>query len=147
MTVSRNALCVLYGVAAVLALFGTWGHNAEYLSHGYLGANLQFWTDTLANPASRSITVDLLFLVIVVALWMVLEARRLNMRWVWAYLLAGMLIAISVSVPVFMIHRQRTLARRTPNTPAGQLRGVDVFGLAAVGVLTIAYTVLSFARD
>jgi hypothetical protein len=31
MSVSRRALCVAYGVIAVLALIGTWGNNLPYL--------------------------------------------------------------------------------------------------------------------
>jgi len=52
MTISRKALCVVYGVIAVLALIGTWGHNIAYLDRGFVGANQAFWSDTLANPAS-----------------------------------------------------------------------------------------------
>ena len=43
----------------LLALFGTWNNNVHYLDLGFLGANLRFWEETLANPASRSITVDI----------------------------------------------------------------------------------------
>jgi len=62
MIISRKALCLAYGLIAVLALVGTWGNNVGYLNLGFLGANLKFWGDTLANPASRSITVDIFFL-------------------------------------------------------------------------------------
>ena len=62
MTVSRKTLCVVYGVIAVLALIGTWGHNISYLDRGFVGANQAFWSDTLANAASRSITADIFFL-------------------------------------------------------------------------------------
>jgi hypothetical protein len=147
MTVSRNALCGLYGVIAALALLGTWTHNVAYLGGGFIDVNRQFWSDTFANPASRSITVDLFFLSLAVSLWMVTEARRLQMRGVWLYLLFGLLIAISVTVPAFMIHRQRALAARAPGTPAGHLRRGDVIGIVALCIGVAAYTLLSFARD
>jgi hypothetical protein len=44
-----------------LALVGTWGNNIAYVGLGFIGTNVAFWQDTLANPASRSITVDLFF--------------------------------------------------------------------------------------
>src|SRR3546814_21041112 len=97
MPASRKILCIVYGLIALLALAGTWAHNVAYLSRGFVGANVAFWHDTLANPASRSITVDLFFLGLAIFVWMILEARRLGMRGVWLYLVFGMLIAISVT--------------------------------------------------
>lgn len=146
MSISRKALCGLYGLIALLALVGTWGNNVAYLSLGFAGANTTFWHDTLANPASRSITVDLFFLGLAMFVWMVLEARRLGMRGVWLYLLFGMLVAISVTVPIFLINRERALAQREPSSAAGTLSVFDIAGLAAVTVAITAYaavTVLS----
>src|SRR5678815_5745716 len=105
MPISRKVLCIAYGLIALLALVGTWGNNVAYLSLGFVGANATFWQETLANPASRSITVDIFFLGLAVFVWMVLEARRLGLRGVWLYLVFGMLVAISVTVPIFLINR------------------------------------------
>ena len=143
MTLSRQALCVAYGVIAVLALVGTWGNNVAYLGMGFIGANLAFWPDTLVNAASRSITADIFFLGLAVFVWMVLEARRLGMRYVWWYLILGMLIAISVTVPVFLILRERALAAREAGSPAGMLHAADVVGLIVVGLLCTAYAVIT----
>ena len=119
MSVSRRVLCAAYGVIAVLALIGTWGNNLPYLQSGFAA----FWQDTLANPASRSITVDIFFLTLVVFVWMVLEARRLAMRAVWLYLIFGMLVAISVTVPIFLINRERAMAAAKPlDAPARSMR-------------------------
>jgi uncharacterized protein DUF2834 len=146
MTISRKALCLLYGLVAVLALVGTWGNNIRYLDLGFLGANVQFWKDTLANPASRSITADIFFLGFAVFLWMVLEARRLGMRGVWLYFVFGMLVAISVTVPVFLINRERTLAARDGSTAAGSLSAADVTGLIAVGFAFTVYAVITLLQ-
>jgi hypothetical protein len=133
MTPSRSILSAAYGLIALLALVGTWGHNVHYLHLGFVGANLRFWQDTLANPASRSITADILFLYAALAIWMVLEARRLAMKGVWLYLLGGALIAISVTFPLFMVHRERALAR-------GQDEGIRVaFSLADVLILAFSF--------
>ncbi|MFA5941825.1 MAG: DUF2834 domain-containing protein [Sinimarinibacterium sp.] len=75
MNVSRTDLCTAYGLIAILALIGTWGNNVAYLDAGFIDANTRFWSDTLVNPASRSITADLFFLLLAVLVWMVLEAR------------------------------------------------------------------------
>jgi len=139
MTVSRKALSLAYGLIAVLALVGTWGNNVGYLNLGFLGANLKFWEDTFANPASRSITIDIFFLGLAVFVWMVLEARRLGLRGVWLYLAFGLLIAISVTVPVFLINRERALAARDSSPIAGTLGRGDVAGLIATGLAIVAY--------
>jgi hypothetical protein len=146
MTLSRQALCVLYGAVAVLALIGTWGNNVAYLNLGFLGANVQFWTDTFANPASRSITADLFFFGYAVFVWMVLEARRLNMRGVWLYLILGFLIAISVTVPVFLINRERALAGRETAAHANTLTIADVVGLIVLGIAFVAYAAITLTR-
>jgi hypothetical protein len=143
MPISRKALCILYGLIALFALVGTWGNNVAYLALGFVGANMTFWQETLANPASRSITVDLFFLGLAVFVWMVLEARRLGMRGVWLYLLFGMLVAISVTVPIFLINRERALAAREPSSAAGTLSVFDIAGIAAVTVAIVAYTAVA----
>lgn len=143
MPASRKILCFVYGLIALLALAGTWAHNVAYLSHGFVGANLAFWHDTLANPASRSITVDLFFLGLAVLVWMILEARRLAMRGVWLYLVFGMLIAISVTVPIFLINRELALHERDPSGRAGTFSVPDITGLIVVGVASTAYAVMS----
>jgi len=141
--VSRKNLCIAYGLIALFALIGTWGNNLTYLPLGFVGANQAFWTDTLANPASRSITVDIFFLGLAVFVWMVLEARRLAMRGVWLYLLFGMIIAISVTVPLFLILRERALAAKGKASTGGTLHRADVFGLVAIGLLALAYGVVT----
>lgn len=141
MNVSRKALCIVYGVIAVVALIGTWRNNLQIQATGLIDANVQFWGGTLATPASRSITVDIMWLGLPAMIWMVLEARRLKMRLVWLYILGGTLIAISFTFPVFMIQRERALARA--GAPAGELHIGDIIGLAVFCAIALVYTVFA----
>jgi hypothetical protein len=143
MSLSRKSLCVIYALIAIFALAGTWTHNAAYLHLGWLGANVAFWRDTLVNPASASITVDIFFFGLAANLWMVLEARRIALKGVWLYVIAGALVAISVSFPLFMLHRERVLASRG-ETPASELRAGDTVGLLALASMVIAFTLWTF---
>src|SRR5262245_36465875 len=145
MPISRKALCIAYGLIALLALVGTWGNNVAYVGLGFVDTNITFWRETLANPASRSITVDLFFLGLAMFVWMVLEARRLGMRGVWLYLLFGMLVAISVTVPIFLINRERALAAREPSSAAGTLSALDLFGLVLVTAAICVYTAITLS--
>lgn len=146
MKLTRQSAHVLYGLIALLALVGTWGNNVQYLSLGFVGANLRFWQETLANPASRSITVDVMFLFLAVSVWMLMEARRIGMKGAWLYVIFGILVAISVTFPLFMIHRERALARLDGTSTTGQLAGGEVGMLAFSAILACAYTALALTR-
>lgn len=148
MTISRNVLCIVYGLIGLVALVGCWGNNLQYLNLnlGMLGVNVHFWGETLVNPASRSITIDLLFLSLAAIIWMILEARRLSMRGVWIYVLLGAFVAISAAFPAFMIHRERALARRNGAGNAGTLSAGDVLGFAVLGLCMLAYMFVALGR-
>jgi Terpene cyclase DEP1 len=143
MNVSRQGLCIVYALAGLVALVGTWSNNLHYFNQGMLAANLQFWQETMANPASRSITIDILLFGFVGLCWMLLEARRLAMRHMWVYVLASMFIAISAAFPAFLIHRERVLAAREGGTSAGTLGVSDLLWLVLVGAAGAGYTVLA----
>jgi hypothetical protein len=69
------------------------------------------------------------------------------MRGVWLYLLFGTFIAISVTVPIFLINRERALAAAQPGDTAGTLHPADVAGLVLVGALTLGYTAIALLRS
>jgi len=146
MTISRKLLCAVYALVGLVALLGTWGNNVQYLGLGIVGANLHFWPETLVNPASRSITVDILFLSLAAIIWMLLEARRLSMHGVWLYVLIGVFVAISAAFPAFLIHRERALAARDGSTSAGTLSALDIAGLVVLGLVTLTYTFFALSR-
>jgi len=147
MKISRKALCIVYAATGLVALIGCWGNNiALFKDAGILDANIRFWQLTLANPASRSITVDLLCLGLAAILWMLLEARRLFMRGVWFWVLFGLFIAIGAAFPWFMIHREFVLAKQDGPAIAGTLSGGGVVGITAISILILAYTFFNLSR-
>jgi hypothetical protein len=143
MTISRRVLCVVYALVGLVALAGTWGNNVEYLHHGIVGANVHFWQETLVNPASRSITVDILCLALAAIVWMLLEAHRLSMRGVWLWVLFGVFVAMGAAFPWFMVHRELVLGKRDPSSDGGTLSAADVLGIVLVGAAVLGYTVIA----
>lgn len=142
MRISRKSLCIVYAAIAVFALVGTWSNVVDLLrDHGFVQGTLRFWQGALASDVSRFLSIDLLFLGLSVVVWMVLEARRLGIPGVWLYVLAGLLVAISVTVPLFLIHRELKLAQREPGQPAGAMTVADATGLVALGVAFAAFAV------
>ena len=146
MTISRRVLCVVYALVGLVALAGTWGNNIEYLGLGVVGANIHFWQETLVNPASRSITVDILCLALAAIVWMLLEARRLSMRGAWLWVLFGVFVAMGAAFPWFMVHRELVLEKREASGNGGTLSAVDVIGIGLIGTAVLAYAFLALAR-
>jgi len=151
MSRSRLLLCWIYAAVALVALLGTWHQNLAYfrpdegLLVGFSMATARFWPDTLATPASTSITVDLGLLLLPLCALMVIEARRLGIRFVWLYIVGGLLIAISVTFPLFLIARERRLAARGEG-PGARIPSFDALGLAALGVVMVGFTLWTFVR-
>ena len=147
MTLSRKALCALYALIGAAAFAGTWGNILGVVRElGFWAGTVRFWQDTLVNESSRFITVDLLFLGLAVVVFMVLEARRLGIPGVWIYIVLGLLVAISLTVPLFMIQRERRLATLEPNAPAGTLGTSDVVGLVLLALVSTTYALVALTR-
>jgi hypothetical protein len=147
MTANQRLLIGFYALIAIAALFATWSQNLQLFSPGSgpIGPFAVFVEATRVNPASRSITVDIGFFLLAASAFMVIEARRLGVRFVWLYIVFAFLIAISVTFPLFMIARELRLGRAAkPDTP-WSLSASDVIGLALVtlAVLALSWRVLS----
>lgn len=132
---------ILWLVLAVAALVATWSQILGYLAMPFLDAQVQFWKDTLLHPASRFITLDILFLCTPVMTWMLMEARRLGIRWPWAYIVFGIVIAISSAFPLFMYARERKLVARSEDTSG--LTALDQLGIAVLASSLVGYVVLA----
>jgi hypothetical protein len=149
---SRRNLCIAYGAVALLALIGTWSQNVAYFRSedgwllGFVLATGRFWVETLATPASTSITVDLGLLLLPLCAWMVIEARRLGIRFVWLYIVLGLLVAISVTFPLFLIAREQRLAARGEASEEVGFGGADAIGLLVLGAAMVAFTLWTVAR-
>jgi Protein of unknown function DUF2834 len=145
---SRQLLCIVYGAIALLALIATWSQNLSYfrpedgLVRGFVLATARFWPDTLTTPAGVSVTVDLGLFFLAAAVFMVLEARRLGIRFVWLYVILGFLVAISVTFPLFLIARERRLATQADV----ELAGGDRVGLWAFGAAMALFSLWALGR-
>jgi hypothetical protein len=139
MTANQKLLCAFYALVAAVAIYATWSQNIQLMSPGMgpLDPYVVFVEQMKVNPASRSIAVDIGFFLLAAAAFMVIEARRLGVRFVWLYIVLGFLIAISVTFPIFMIAREMRLAAN-PNAPAQwRLTAPDLAGLAAVAAMIL----------
>jgi hypothetical protein len=105
-----RVFCSAHVVIAAAALIGTWSQNLAFMALPDNGGIAGFVGMATANPAAASLTVDLGFFSLAAVLWMLHEARRVGIRFVWIYVVLSFVIAISVTFPLFLIARQRRLA-------------------------------------
>ena len=144
MNISSTALRTTYGAIAIFTLIPTWGNFIPLIKReGFWGANINFWEYVLANEATRFITADALFFGLAFTVWMVIEARRLGMSGVWAYVAGFLIIGIGVAAPLFLIQRERRLAFLNQASPPDKLTHLD---LVLLGILAAAFTVYSLTK-
>jgi tryptophan-rich sensory protein len=108
----------LYGILAVLGVIGGWYFNLQY----YAQAGTNFgWVDWMkqcfVNPAAASAFMDLTFGYIILAIWIVVEARKLDMRASWLYVLLTIWVSFAFGVGLFLLFRERHLRLRNMPSP------------------------------
>ena len=70
-----------------------------------------FLDDVFANPATVTVTVDLLILGVAVVVFVVVEASRLGMRRPWLWAILSVPLPGAFLVPLFFVLRERRLQR------------------------------------
>jgi hypothetical protein len=133
---SRKLLCVVYGAIAVAALVATWSQTLAYSDKG-TGSLLAYWQDARMLPASRALTSDLMLFGLAAVIFMVVEARKQGIKFVWLYVAASYIVAISAAFPAFLIAREIRISKS--DTPG--LRAIDTILLAVVTILTALLTI------
>lgn len=150
MSLRRKIICWAYAGIAVLALFATWRQNLAFFAESSLRVDqgfVPFWRALLVNRPAISITVDIFLFALAAFIWMLFESRRLGIRWVWLYLLVGIVIAISFAFPIFLIARERRLAIvDAERSDPPKLGAVDTLGLALFGMAIAAMSLWSIFR-
>lgn len=111
MTRTEKVLSAAYAAFAVLALVGTQWALLDFLRSD--PHDMRALVDGItANPAAGFVSIDLGVVALVAVVFMVVEGRRLGIRWWWAYVALVFVVAVSVAFPLFLLARTRTLAGR-----------------------------------
>ena len=130
---TRTLVCWAYALTAAAALVMTYAQYLPFPAGGWLGFLIGFWPQMRVNHAARGISVDIAFFMLAAALFMITEARRLKVRHVWLYLVFGYMVDVSVAFPIFMIMRERAMARA--GEPAADPTVADLVALAATAAV------------
>ncbi len=96
---------VAFLVLSVAGLVGTWTFNAFAIvqMRDFIGDLVT------SGPAVSSITVDLLVVAVAGSIFLIVEARRLGMRFAWLYIVLSGVTAFAFTFPLFLAMRQRRL--------------------------------------
>ena len=135
MLMSRKVLCGVYATIAIVALVATWSQNIVFFSGG--GNLLAFFEALKTNAPSRSMIADFFLFGLAVTILMVIEGRRVGVKYVWAYIIGGLVIAISVAFPLFLLARELRLEK----SDAAYLCKSDSILLAILAVGIAAFVV------
>ena len=107
---SSRVLAWLYLALAAAGAILPWLANLDFIqTHGAafdLGLFVQLAN---ANPAAQSLSRDLLIGASAVTVWMISEARRLQMRGLPWVLLGCVTVAFAFGAPLFLYLRERRL--------------------------------------
>ena len=101
---------VYLGLAAVGAVW-PWLANLAFIQQHGAGFDLDLFVQLAnANPAATSLSRDLAVGASAVTVWMVVEARRLELRGLGWVLLSCVTVAFAFGCPLFLYLRERRLA-------------------------------------
>jgi hypothetical protein len=102
---SNGAFWVYLAIAAI-GLVGTAYFNIK----GFTEPSDSFFAEWFANSAVISLSIDLLAVASAASIFIILEGRRLGMRWYWLYVLASFVTAVAFTFALFLAMRERKLA-------------------------------------
>jgi len=81
MTTKDKLICATYGLIALVALPATWINNIAFMSQPTNNSMLDFGRAAYANAAAASLANDLLLLAVAASIFMVIEGRRVGVRY------------------------------------------------------------------
>jgi hypothetical protein len=114
MTTKDQLICATYALIALAALPATWINNITFMTQPNNNSFVDFIRAAYVNAAAASLSNDLFLLAAAACMFMVIEGRRVGVRYVWLYIALSPLIAISVTFPLFLLARHLKLSKEQP---------------------------------
>ena len=107
---NRKAICSIYLILAFLGLLLPTLANIDFVrTYGGTFDLINFISLANSNPASQSLSRDLLIGSSAIFFWMCIEAKRLKIKYFWFIILTTFLIAFAFSTPMFLLFRELRL--------------------------------------
>lgn len=123
MTRAQRSRFWFYLVVAIVGLVTAWVFNGLAVMGGATSSDyVEAWFTTSLDWV---LSLDLLVVAVAGSAFIVLEGRRLGMRYLWAYILASGLTAFAFTFPLFLAMRERALATRLTDAAQDATSGVS----------------------
>jgi len=104
----------VYLCLALIGLLGT----AYFNIRGVIEPQGSLASAWFGTPAASSLAVDLLVTASAASIFIIIEGRRLGIRWYWLYVVASFVTAVGFTFPLFLAARELRLARTdAPSIP------------------------------
>jgi Terpene cyclase DEP1 len=103
-------ICASYALIALVALPATWINNLAFMTQAGNSSFVAFFRAAYINSAAASLSNDLFLLAFAASIFMVIEGRRVGVRYIWLYIVMSAIVAISVTFPLFLIARHVQLS-------------------------------------
>lgn len=104
-----KAECLAYAVIAAIAFIGTQGVLVAGIRANRMSGS-QVWYDMTSNPTAIFTSIDLVMVFLAALVFMVVEGRRLRVRWWGIYPVLATGIGVSFGFPLFLIARRVRVA-------------------------------------
>jgi len=104
-----SPVMVFYLLCSAAGLVVPWYFNWQHAKTGEPFSVQIFIESGMVSPLSSSITTDFLIGATAVLVFMMVEGRRLKMKYLWLYVIFTFLIAWAFTCPLFLFNRERKL--------------------------------------
>ncbi len=101
----------IYFALAILGLVATWVFNLQYFIASQDIAFSTYLRTLLVNPATTAVTIDIYVCAVVFSIWVFREAKRVGMKWPFAYVLLSFGIGLGFALPLFLGFREGAIAK------------------------------------
>ena len=102
-------------IVSIVGLVTAWVFNGIAVVQGATGSDyLEAWFTTSLDWV---LSLDLLVVAVAGSAFILIEGRRLGMRYLWAYILGSGVTAFAFTFPLFLAMRERALAQAAPAPP------------------------------
>jgi len=117
MEINKNLISYLYLLLSLAGAILTTKANIQFVHDFGPGFDLRnFIALAFNNPASQSLSFDLLILSSSVFIWMLIEKSRLGIKHFWIVVITTFSIAIAFAAPFFLFLRERRLIEIESNS-------------------------------
>ena len=106
----KNLFQISLLILMILGAIIPWYFNMQYMELNSGFSVKDFVAQSFANPASSSISADLGVAALAGVTFMIVEARRLKMKFIWIYIASACCVAFAFAFPLFLYMREMHLA-------------------------------------